>query len=227
MFNTLFTGISGMNAMGKGLSVVGDNIANMNTVGFKSSKVSFTDILGSTIQGGEGQIGRGVQVADIYKNYAQGTFESSSNYLDLAVDGEGFFVVGDKGKKLFSRAGQFKLDREGRIVNAKGYVLQGYKSDDNGVVTQEVTDLLIAPKQKEARATTKVTFGLNLDSRQKPPVNPVFDNKDAATYNYSSQFVAYDSQGDAHQVTAYYVKNAGVENLDKTELLKDIDGFIK
>lgn len=212
MFTTLFTGASGMDAMGKGLSVVGDNIANMNTVGFKSSKIAFSDILGSAVSGGAGQIGRGVMVSDVHRNYSQGTFETSSNYLDLAVDGEGFFVVGDKNGKLFTRAGQFKLDREGKIVNAKGFVLQGYRSDDNGNITQDVGDLIIAPKQKEARATSKVTFGLNLDSREKPPVNTVFNPQDTKTYNYSSQFVVYDSQGDAHQITGYYVKNPGAAN---------------
>jgi flagellar hook protein FlgE len=120
MLTSLFTGVSGLNASGTSLSVISDNIANMNTIGFKSSRVSFGDVLSQTLGGvsGSSQIGRGVMVGSINPIMTQGSFETTSNGLDLAIDGNGFFIVNKRCEGI--HIGQFSLDRNGNVINPDG-----------------------------------------------------------------------------------------------------------
>ncbi len=215
MLTSLYTAISGMNANGVYLSVIGDNIANMNTIGFKASRVSFGDVLSQTITGlaGTSQIGRGVLVSSITPLFTQGSFETTANALDLAIDGDGFFIVTDEGARYYTRAGQFQIDKDGDIVNPDGLILQGYLADASGNITGTLGNLKIAMRQTPAHMTTSVTIGINLNSEAAVPPGPFTIDangdgikNDPANYNFSSSVTVYDSQGGAHQVTLYFVK---------------------
>ena len=121
---SLFTAVSGMNASGTALSVIGDNVANMNTTGFKASRTAFADILAQQV--GSGQIGRGVLLNSVTPSFTQGTFENTANVLDLAIDGEGMFIMEDSAGTYYSRAGQFNINKDGDVVNPSNQKLQGY-----------------------------------------------------------------------------------------------------
>ena len=131
ILSSMFTGVSGINANGNALSVVGNNIANLNTVGFKSSRSVFADLISASLGGvgGDIQVGLGVALNGVQGNFSQGTYSTTSNTLDLAIDGNGFFTLRDQnGLSLYSRAGQFHLDAQSRIVDPSGFLLQGLSS---------------------------------------------------------------------------------------------------
>ena len=166
MQSSLYTGVSGLNANMSELSVIGNNIANVNTVGFKSSRVNFEDILSQTLTGSNNQIGVGVTVSSIQKMFTQGDFETTGNTLDMAISGNGFFVVEDPvlGTLYYTRAGQFETDKDGYIVNQDGLRLQGYMADSAGNLQNSLTDLLLTTKTIAPNATTSGELTANLDS---------------------------------------------------------------
>ncbi len=217
MLTALYSAISGLNANGLSLSVIGDNVANMNTVGFKASRVSFGDVLSQTITGvaGDSQVGRGVLVTDVSPLFTQGSFETTASGLDMAIDGDGFFIVSDGLGRYYTRAGQFTLNDEGKIVNPDGLALQGYVADASGNITGTIGDITVSSQASAANATSKVNLTINLDARA-PIVTAGFTldgngdgtNDDPANFSYSTQLTIYDSQGAAHDITAYYVKTA-------------------
>jgi flagellar hook protein FlgE len=217
MLTSLFTGVSGMNANGITLSTIGDNIANMNTIGFKTSRVTFGDILSQTLGGafGSSQVGRGVMVRSVDPVFTQGSFETSANGLDLAIDGDGLFMVNDSGTRYYTRAGQFSLNKDGNIVNPDGLTLQGYIADVNGSISGTVGDLLIGSAQSPANITTTASVSVNLNSAATAPTaaftldgNGDGVNNDPANFNNSTTITVHDSQGGAHDVTVYFVKTA-------------------
>lgn len=168
MQSALYTGISGLNANMSNLSVIGNNIANVNTVGFKGSRVTFGDVLSQTLSGGSGtnQIGLGVVMSSIQKVFSQGAFESTGNALDLAVNGSGFYMVGDPtlGTRYYTRAGQFSTDKDGYITNPEGLRLQGYAANTSGVLQNTVTDLQLNTKTINPNPTSAAVMKANLDS---------------------------------------------------------------
>lgn len=147
--DALFTGTSGLRALGHGMSVVGDNVANLNTTAFKGSRVSFSDIMAQSINtaAGSGQLGRGATLQALYPIFTQGSFESTANPTDLAIAGNGFFIVKDPrtvGNIFYTRDGQFMIDKEGYLVNAAGLRVQGWKIDENtGDIIGAITDIRI------------------------------------------------------------------------------------
>ncbi|NOY65762.1 MAG: flagellar hook-basal body complex protein [Nitrospirae bacterium] len=217
MLTALYSAISGLSANGIALSVIGDNVANMNTVGFKGSRVAFGDVLSQTITGiaGNSQVGRGVMVSAVTPLFTQGSFETSASALDMAIDGEGFFIVSNGTGRFYTRAGQFTLDKDGKIVNPDGYALQGYLADASGNVTGTIGDMVISTQQAAANPTSQVNFTINLDARESVPSaaftldsNGDGISDDPANYNFSTQITVYDSQGNAREITAYFVKTA-------------------
>jgi flagellar hook protein FlgE len=213
MLTSLFTAISGLSANGTSLSVIGDNIANMNTVGFKGSRVSFADVLAG--EAGSSQVGRGVLISNISPLFTQGSFETTSNALDLSVDGDGFFIVNDGSARYYTRAGQFSLDKDGNIVNPDNLVLQGYSADAAGNITGEIGNLTVATSQSPPNTTSNVEMAVNLDGGAAVPGaaftldgNGDGTSDDPANYNFSTTTTVYDSQGGDHQVTLYFVKTA-------------------
>lgn len=168
MQSSLYTGVSGLNANMSKLSVIGNNIANSNTVGFKSSRVIFDDVLSQTLSGGSGtnQIGLGVKMASVQKMFSQGAFETTNNSLDMAVSGDGFYIVKDPvlNTNYYTRAGQFQTDKDGYISNANGLRLQGYMANTAGVLQNTVQDLKLSTKTIAPNPTTNATLTANLDS---------------------------------------------------------------
>ncbi|MBP2674079.1 MAG: flagellar hook protein FlgE [Deltaproteobacteria bacterium] len=217
MLTSLFTAISGMDASGTELSVIGDNIANMNTVGFKKSRVHFGDVLSASITNvaGSAQVGRGVFVQEVTPLFNQGAFETSENALDMAIDGDGFFIVNDGGARYYTRAGTFSIDNEGYIVNPDDLRLQGYLADTAGNLTGTTGDLQLIATQSPARLTGEAAVGVNLNATAAAQTaaftldgNADGVPEDALNYNSSTTVTMYDSQGGAHQVTLYYAKTA-------------------
>ena len=218
MLSALYTAVSGMDANSTSLSVIGDNLANMNTIGFKGSTVSFGDVLSQSITGASGtsQIGRGVEVTSVTPDFTQGSFETTSDGLDLAIDGDGMFMVNNGNVRSYTRDGEFSLDKNGNIVNPDGDILQGYLADAGGNITGAVGNLQLAANQSPANATTEVSAAVNFDASATAPAaaftldgNADGVPNDPANYNFSNTTTIYDSQGGAHSVTAYFVKTAG------------------
>jgi flagellar hook protein FlgE len=167
IMTSLYTGVSGLSANGRALSVIGDNIANVNTTGFKGSRAIFGDILSQALGGGGAlQIGRGVMLMGVQQIFTQGTLETTANPLDLAIEGDGFFIARDAaGAQFYTRAGQFRLDRKGDIVNPEGLKLQGYLALQGGILGTINVAALNSPPQR----TANVTMHANLNSAT--PVN--------------------------------------------------------
>jgi flagellar hook protein FlgE len=204
MITSLFTAVSGMNANGTALSVIGDNVANMNTMGFKSSRASFGDILSQSL--GTSQIGRGVAVTDITPVFTQGSFENTANVLDLAVDGEGLFIMKDNSGIAYTRAGQFTLDKQGYIVNANAMRLQGYLFSTSGS-SAGLGDINLSTLNSSPNATANSSISANLDSRAT--IGAAFDVTDPGnTSNFSSTLTVYDSLGVSHVINIYFRKDA-------------------
>ncbi|HET6466264.1 MAG TPA: flagellar hook protein FlgE, partial [Nitrospiria bacterium] len=209
ILTSLFTGVSGLDAFGTGLSVVSNNIANMNTTGFKSGSVSFADIISQTLSGATAtsQVGRGVYVNGITTQFDQGSFETTSNGLDLAIEGDGFFSVRDpSGAIAYTRAGSFAVNVNGDVATPDGFVLQGYQADPAGNLTGQVADLNLASSTFPPLATTQASFVANVDSRVTIP--PAFDvNNPSTTSNFSTSLTVYDSLGNGHLITVYFRKS--------------------
>jgi flagellar hook protein FlgE len=175
IMTSLYTGVSGLSANGRALSVIGDNIANVNTTGFKGSRAIFGDILSQTLGGGGAlQVGRGVMLMGIQQIHTQGTLETTANPLDLAIEGDGFFIARDPaGAQFYTRAGQFRLDKAGDIVNPEGLKLQGYLALHGGILGT----INVAALNSPPRATGSVTMHANLNSAtpvKDPTTMPVF-----------------------------------------------------
>jgi len=202
---SLFTAVSGMNANGTALSVISDNVANMNTTGFKSSRAAFGDILSQQI--GESQVGRGVLLTEVAPQFTQGTFENTASVLDMAVDGDGLFVMKDSTGTYYTRAGQFSVDKEGYVVNASGIKLQGYLYSATGTATSALGDINVSSVNSAPNATQNVVLAANIDSRATIPA--AFDVTDPnTTSNFSTSVTAYDSLGNGHNVNVYFRKTA-------------------
>ncbi len=210
MLNSLYTGVSGINAHMNQMSVVGNNISNMNTYGFKASRCYFADVIKQSLSGVSGSnqaSGLGVMVASIMPNFSQGAFEQTDNPLDLAVDGSGFFVLkSDAGGTFYTRAGNFILDKEGTLVNRSGLFLQGYQADGDGKITNNFGNLQFASTVYPPQSTSNVTIRANLQSDAQPPA--AFDEMNAeATSNFATSLTVFDSLGNTHPVSLYFRMN--------------------
>jgi flagellar hook protein FlgE len=171
ILSSLFAGVSGLNANGTTLSVIGNNIANLSTVGFKGSKATFADLISSSISGGSGaiQTGIGVALTSVQGNFSQGSLATSSNVLDLAIDGNGFFIVEDaQGGTFYSRAGLFRLDKNNNVVDPTGFKLQGFLADTAGTITGTIGDIALPSTTASPRATTTAFVAANLNSATVP-----------------------------------------------------------
>jgi flagellar hook protein FlgE len=204
-------GISGLNATAKNLNVIGNNIANANTIGAKSSRVEFADMYSSVV-GANKQAGVGVTVAAVAQNFAQGSITATSNPLDMAIAGNGFFQVKTPDSSIhYSRDGQFKMDRNGAIVNNQGNKLMGYAADAAGIIQPgQARELQLNASAIEPQATGRITVQANLDSRgavtQRTP--GVIDFTDAGTFNSATSVNAVDANGKDVVVTFYFQKTS-------------------
>ena len=147
-------GLSGLNAAARNLDVIGNNVANANTVGAKMARAEFADIYASSLSGGgNNAIGIGVQVATIAQQFTQGDISTTNNPLDVAINGAGFFPLSDNGAPVYTRNGQFKVDADGYIVSTQGLKLQGFMADSNGQVGGVTTDCTLTPLHPPSQTT--------------------------------------------------------------------------
>jgi len=167
ILSALFAGVSGLDSYANALSVLSNNIANVNTTGFKSSRAEFADILSQSLSGASGssQIGRGVFLSEVTNVFTQGSFETTSSATDLAIDGDGFFIVNKGTGNYYTRAGRFILDKDGKLASPEGFFLQGYALDTTtGIISSALQDINIGSASAAPRATTQVKIASNLDS---------------------------------------------------------------
>ena len=215
LISSLFTGATGLESNSIDLSVIGDNIANANTIGFKQSRAAFAEAMAQQMIGSGtalSQVGLGTQLLAIQKILTQGAISNTGLATDLAIDGGGFFVVsgthnGQDGT-FYTRAGQFTIDRDGFLVNLEGLDVQGYTADATGVVGTTPGDLKLGDSASPALATTTITMKANLDANAVAPVLPFDPLNPGTTSNFSNSVTTYDSLGAAHQVDVFYVKTA-------------------
>lgn len=207
--------LSGLNAAQKDLNVTSNNIANVNTIGFKQSRAEFADVYASSIfSAGKSKSGDGVATSQVAQMFDQGTRLDTNNSLDLSITGDGFFTTTSSlGSRdmTFTRAGAFGLNDNNFIVDSQGNFLQGFQVDaatgDAASVTLSTTQPIQVPDSAGApRATANAFMTMNLDSRLSPPAVAVFDAADKATWNKSTSIDLTDSLGETHLLGVFYVK---------------------
>lgn len=215
--------LSGINAASTDLAVTANNIANTNTIGFKSSRAQFAEVFSVSAQGvSSSAVGNGVRVADVAQQFKQGNIDSTGNSLDLALSGQGFFILSDSGALLYTRAGAFQVDRDGYVVNSNNHRLQTYPPNPGGGFnTGALSDLRLVTSESPPTATSNVETVLNLPGNATPPSVAPFSVTDPDTYNHSTSMTVYDSLGAAHTATLYFVKTA---NTNEWEQRLYIDG---
>lgn len=204
--------LSGLNAASSDLEVTANNIANANTNGFKKSRAQFSEVFAVGTQSvGSSASGSGVRLSAVAQQFTQGNIDFTDNALDLAIGGEGFFVLSDNGARSYSRAGAFGVDNQGYVVNAEGARLQAYPFAGSGLFnTGTPQDLQLLTGASPPQATTSAEFGINLPANATVPLNPVFDPADPSSFNHTTSVTVYDSLGAAHTATVYFVKDAAV-----------------
>jgi len=210
--------VSGLGAASSNLDVIGNNIANSATAGFKSSTIAFADMFAGS------NVGLGTKVAAVIQNFNDGSTTTTSRGLDVALSGNGFFRMSDaSGAVYYSRNGQFTLDENRNLVNTQGLTVTGYPVSGTPPTVQTGANpvaLSIPTTQMSARATTTATQVANLNSTSTTPTVTPFSTSDADSYNAKSTMTVYDSQGNDHTLDMYYVKTADnswtVHTMDST-----------
>ncbi|MCW8330695.1 flagellar hook-basal body complex protein [Photobacterium sp. SDRW27] len=199
-------GMSGLKSTTEQMNTISHNIANVGTIGYKSSRTEFQDIYAPEFGGGQMN---GVEVAATRQSFTGGTTTPTGRNSDLAINGEGFFMVQSNGQQMFTRNGVMNLDAEGYLVTADGYRLQGYDATDTGQIQNgTMKDLTVETGDMPAKTSTKVDLGLNLDANSSAidPVAKPFDKEDPTTFTSSATTTVFDSIGGEHEVTQYFVK---------------------
>jgi len=222
--SALFSGTSGLKTMGDSMQIIGDNIANVNTIGFKSSQADFQDLLSQSMStmSGTTQIGSGSAIGNVSASFEQGSFKTTGNSTDLAIGGSGFFILREESglNEYYTRAGNFSFDKDGNLVNPNGHVVQGWRLDpQTGSDIGSVGDILLNPFTSQPSQSTNIEVIANLDSTaddnsistgdgtllagwngdgtQSPPISE-------SVYEYQTTVQVYDSLGSTHDITLYF-----------------------
>jgi flagellar hook protein FlgE len=209
VLSSLYTGVSGLSAQGEALGVIGDNIANANTTGFKASRAEFQDIISKNLKGilGGNQIGRGTKIGAVNPILTQGNVDATDKSTDLAISGDGYFVLRGTDGESYSRDGSFHFDREGYLVSNDGQRVQGFEADEKGRIINKTGDIKFPRAMIPAKGTQELVLDLNLDSRVE--TGKVFNAEDPyGTSHYSTGVEIFDSQGNKHLMTMFFNKSA-------------------
>ncbi|HIN72593.1 MAG TPA: flagellar hook protein FlgE [Dehalococcoidia bacterium] len=205
--NTMYAGLSGLAANSTAITVIGDNIANVNTIGFRRSRTLFEDVLTRSVLG-VGQLGGGTNVSRIDKVFTQGALTASVRATDMGISGRGLFVLFGKHEGVanyyFTRAGGFNVDKDGFIVNPEGLRLQGYDADAAGNILGALTDLTVEPSGVPPQVTGNININVNLDPTTPPSANPFDPLNAAATSDFSASVPIFDSLGNQHDATVFF-----------------------
>ena len=207
-------GVSGLNATSKSLEVIGNNIANANTFGSKIARAEFSDVYANALGGGGNTaVGIGVNVAAVAQQFTQGNISTTENPMDLAINGAGFFQVLEGANPIsYTRNGQFKVDRDGYLVNNAQARLVGYQADNNGVILPgSASPLRLPTSGVQPQATSSIDLELNVDARQTVTATgttPQIDYGDPATFNNATGLTVYDAKGQEVVMTYFFQKAA-------------------
>ncbi len=216
ILTSLFAGVSGMNAAGQQISIIGDNIANVNTPGFKASRAEFQDVLAGNLagSGSAGQIGAGARLAGVSQSFTQGSREATDVTTDLAIDGGGFFVLQDTTGISYTRAGLFRLDSTQQLVNAQGQSVLGFGISPGGIPNGGLGAIVLSNASSVPSATTAIEVNVNIDPNDTaiPASNP-FDHLDPIGHsNFQTGIRVFDSLGNPRNVTIHFRKDDAVAN---------------
>jgi flagellar hook protein FlgE len=208
---SFYTSLTGLNSAQADLGVTSNNIANVGTVGFKKSRADFGDLFSST----SGAIGQGAHLKNVNQQFSQGSIEMSGNALDLAISGEGFFAVRpdlSATETVYTRAGAFSINNDNYVVDSSGQYLQAFPvSEDGSVIATGLTSaksLQLTSAGGLPKVTSKIELGLNLPSDAAIKPTASFSPSDSNTFNSSTQMTAYDSLGNPHVATVYFLKTS-------------------
>ena len=221
-------GLSGLNGAAKNLDVIGHNIANTSTVGFKASTAQFADVYATSLFGvGALQVGIGTKIADVAQSFTQGNVSTTGNTLDLAITGEGFFEVSKDGVTSYTRSGQFHLDKDGYIVDNSLARVQGFDATSGVLSTEPGSDLQVTYTTGEPQKTSNVGMAVNLDADASttvyvPPVAPALPA--ATSYNHTTSVTVYDALGSEHTMSLYFTKNAAAASPVTWDMHAFMDG---
>ncbi len=210
-------GVSGLSASASNLDVIGNNIANSGTAGFKAGSAQFSEVYAGTTS-------LGTQVSAVVQNFAAGAVQSSTRPLDVAiVNGDGFFrLTSPSGEIAYSRNGQFNKDKDGFIVNSAGMQLTGYQVDASGAISGGSPSALQLPTTAMVpRATQVIAAQFNVDSRSLPPTATPFNANNSTTYNYANALTVFDSLGNPHELSTFFVKTG----VDAWSVYATADGY--
>lgn len=208
--NSMFAGVSGINAMGQNISIIGDNIANVNTPGFKSSRAEFQDVLSGNLggAGGSSQVGAGTRVAGVNQNFTQGSLEATNVTTDLAIDGDGFFLVQDTTGVYYTRAGMFRLNNQQQLVNEQGQSVLGFGITPAGIPNGALQTIDLSSLSAVPQATDGIDVNVNLDPNSAQITVP-FDQIDPVnTSNFQTGIRVFDSLGNPRNILIYFRKTA-------------------
>lgn len=210
--NALFSSVTGLETSSTAISVIGENIANVNTPGFKQRRAEFSDILGQAIGtgGSFSQTGSGARVARIVRVDSQGSFESSDRATDMAIEGSGFFVLDDAdGGRRYTRAGLFGFDNQGFLVDKEGFNVQGFTIDPaSGASTGQLADIRLIPGIAAPQVSGTVNMSLNLDASVTTPTAPFNPASAQTTSDFQQSVTLFDSLGTGHPTTIFFSKAA-------------------
>lgn len=198
LVSSMFSGVSGLTGNSQALAVIGDNIANVNTIGFKGSSSIFGDLMSTILANGSTtmQFGRGTRLNGVTQNFEQGAFKNTSNATDMAIDGSGFFIVNNGTGNFYTRAGQFRMSNAGLLVDPNQNILQGF-AITSGVVSSSLSNIDLTGVQSQPQATTSFTLGANLDASA------------SAGTTFTSPVTAYNSVGAEVILSITFTKGSG------------------
>lgn len=238
------SGISGLQSFSSAMGVIGNNLANTNTAGFKASRTLFSDLIPDTVSGSGGvsQIGRGSNLSTVDDIFTQGSIESTSSNLDLAIEGKGFFMVRnpDSQANNFTRAGTFRLNEDGFLVNPEGYIAQGYERMPGGMFANLTSDIQVNTRSSvPGQASSLVDLTTNLNAETLVSANDFDVNNPVGTSNFATTSEIYDTLGNTHLVTTYFGKTGlneweyhqvvqasdlDLTGIDPNDIGEDVDG---
>lgn len=198
LVSSMFSGVSGLTGNSQALAVIGDNIANVNTIGFKASSSIFGDLLSTILANGSTtmQFGRGTRLNGVTQNFEQGAFRNTSNATDMAIDGSGFFIVNNGTGNFYTRAGQFRMSNAGVLVDPNQNILQGF-AITSGVVSSSLSNIDLTGVQSQPQVTTSFTLGANLNATA------------SAGTTFTSPVTVYNSVGAEVILSITFTKGSG------------------
>jgi flagellar hook protein FlgE len=207
ILSSLYTGITGLKGQGEALSIYADNLANANTNGFKVSRPEFSDVVAKSLKGllGGNQIGRGTRLQAVNPIFSQGSVIQTESATDIAILGDGFFVLEGQEGRAFTRNGAFHFDKDGKLINADNYHVMGFQADKNGRITSKMGTISVDRTVIDAKKTENVDLFMNLDL--KADKLKLFDpERPDETAHFATGVTVFDSSGTAHVVTLYFNK---------------------